>query len=179
MARAATKTGSSAGHGSGSGTGTGLANSPLGNAVLVAAALAYGLWALVERGRVAWPPRELLAAGTTVAGCLAMIGPLVVGRRDSSQAGLGDVLWLAGGLLIWVFDLAALARGRTRGVSWTSPLDATTMGLVILAVGLAAVRSRVVAKSWSWTNVAGILLAVFWIGSAIAGFWPAAGVAAR
>ena len=172
MARSSTKGGTNAGGGSG------LSNTPLVNATLVASALSYGLWALVDRGRVSWPPRELLAAGTTFAGCLAIIGPIIVGRKDNGQAGLGDVLWLSGGLLIWVFDLAALARGRynARSFSWTGPLDSTTMGLVILAVGLAAVRARITAKSWSWTNVVGILLSLFWIGSALVGFWPSSGI---
>lgn len=177
MARSSGRSGANGGGGTGGANGGGWSGSPATNAALIASALAYGLWALVDRGRVSWPPRELLAAGTTFAGCLAVVGPLVVGRRDNGQAGLGDVLWLAGGLLIWVFDLAAIARGRTgaRGFSWTSPIDATTMGLFLLAVGLATVRARITVKSWSWTNVIGILLSLFWIGSALAGYWPSPG----
>ena len=171
MARAATKGGTSAGGGSGSG----LASSPLANAGLVAGALAYGLWALVDRGRISWPPRELLTAGTTFAGCLAIIGPIVVGRRETSQAGLGDILWLAGGLLIWVFDLASLAARPVSRRFLDQPARLDHDGSRRPRRRPRRDPARVAVKSWSWTNVVGILLALFWIGSALAGFQPLLG----
>ena len=66
---------------------------------------------LVMRGRVTWPPHELLASIYTVAGCLALVGPLVLARGESGDGGLGELLWMTGGLLIWVFDGVAAAPG--------------------------------------------------------------------
>src|SRR5205814_152517 len=85
---------------------------PLVNALLFGAALGCGLWILVTRGRISWPPHELLASAYALAGCLALVGPILLFRRDAAEGGLGDLIWLTGGLLVWVFDLAALARGE-------------------------------------------------------------------
>ena len=85
---------------------------PLLNALLLGVALCGGLGLLFAKGRLSWPPTQLLASVYTVAGCLAMIGPILLHRRDSPEVGLGELLWMAGGLVVWVFDLAALTRGR-------------------------------------------------------------------
>jgi hypothetical protein len=139
---------------------------PLANALLLGAALCYGVGILFARGRLSWPPTQLLASVYTVAGCLAMIGPILLRRRDSSEVGLGELLWMAGGLVVWVFDLAAIARGDIRTLSWATPLGYQPMGLTILAVLLAAWRCRVAGSSWSWTNVTGWALGLFWVAMA-------------
>jgi hypothetical protein len=149
-----------------------LSTSPLVNAALLSAALAYGLWLLVARGRLSWPPHELLSGGYTLAGCLALVGPLVLARRGSGEGGLGDLLWLTGGLLLWIFDLAALARGEAHVISWVNPLGVRTMGLAMLAVLLAGWRSQGLGKGWTWTNVTGWLLGLFWVGMALASLLP-------
>jgi hypothetical protein len=151
----------------------GPASSPLVTAVLLAAAVGYGVWLLVERGRISWPPNELLSSAYTLAGCLAVVGPLVLSRRDAAEGGLGDLLWMTGGLLIWVFDLAALARGEGRALAWLNPLGVRVMGLTVLAVLLAGWRLRGLGRGWSWTNIVGWLLGAFWIGMAAATLWPA------
>jgi hypothetical protein len=146
--------------------------SPLSNALLVGAAVSSGMAMLVSKGRMSWPPHQLLSSIFTVAGCLAMIGPIVMARSDSGERGLGEMLWMTGGLLIWVFDLVALARGRWRTMAWATPLSAETMGLMILAVLLAGWRCRLVGRNWSWTNVTGWLLGLYWVGMALATFLP-------
>src|SRR5262249_13585732 len=82
--------------------------SPLANALLVGTALVAGVAILVSRGRMSWPPNQLLASIFTVAGCLAAVGPIVMARSEASERGLGELLWMTGGLLVWVFDLVAL-----------------------------------------------------------------------
>ena len=140
--------------------------SPLVNALLLGAALCCGMGLLFARGRLSWPPTQLLASVYTVAGCLAMIGPILLHRRESAEVGLGELLWMVGGLVVWVFDLAAVARGDIRTLSWATPLGYQPMGLTMLAVLLAAWRCRVAGASWSWTNVAGWALGLFWVGMA-------------
>ncbi|MFO0953884.1 MAG: hypothetical protein U0835_22560 [Isosphaeraceae bacterium] len=152
---------------SGSGTTTG----PVLNAVLIAGALAYGVALLVNHGRLSWPPNQLLASLYTVAGCLALIGPLVLARGESAEGGLGELLWMTGGLLVWVFDVVALFRGDWRSVAWVTPLSHQTMGLTILAVLLAGWRCRISWRGWSWTNVTGWVLGVFWVGMAFSSIW--------
>ncbi len=139
---------------------------PLGNALLLGAALCYGLGTLFARGRLEWPPTQLLASAYTVAGCLALIGPVLLHRRDGGDVGLGELLWMAGGLVIWVFDAAALARGDAKAVSWATPLGYQPMGLTMLAVLLAAWRCRIAGSNWSWTNVTGWALGIFWVAMA-------------
>ncbi len=155
--------------------------SPLMNALLMGAAICYGLGTLVARGRLSWPPVQLLASIYTVAGCLALIGPILLNRRSSGDVGLGELLWMAGGLVIWVFDLAAVARGEVRSVSWPTPLGYQPMGLTILAVLLAAWRCRVAGSNWSWTNVTGWALGIFWVAMAASTLIPGRmlGLAAR
>jgi hypothetical protein len=156
--------------------------SPLANVALLGAAIGYGLVILVGHGRVSWPPRELLAGSYTLAGCLALVGPIVLGRRGAAEGGLGELVWMTGGLLIWAFDLAAALRGEIRLLSWATPLEAQRMGLTILAVGLAGWRTRGGARSWSWTNVTGWILGLFWIGLGMASLVPgrlAAGLSLR
>ncbi len=140
-----------------------MASTPLVNAALVAGAVAYGTWLLVSRGRLTWPPTELLGNAYTLAGSLGLIGPILLARRERSEGGLGELVWMTGGLLIWVFDLAAVARGGARGLSWATPIGMQTMGLTILAVMLAGTRLLGVGRSWAWTNVVGWGLGLFWV----------------
>jgi hypothetical protein len=139
---------------------------PLANALLLVVALGLGITTLVSRGRLTWPPTQLLASLYTVAGFLAMVGPIVLHRRDSTEIALGELLWMAGGLVVWVFDLASLARGEFRTASWSTPLGYQPMGLTILAVLLTAWRCKVAGTSWSWTNVTGWILGLFWVAMA-------------
>jgi hypothetical protein len=157
-------------------------STPLVNAAMLALALGYGLWLLVARGRVGWPPHQLLASTYTVAGCLALVGPVVLLRREAADGGgLGELIWMTGGLLVWLYDAAALIRGELRSLAPATPLAAAPMGLTILAVALAGWRTRGAGRSWAWTNVTGWVLGVFWIGMAVAALVPApaTSVAAR
>lgn len=145
---------------------------PLGTAIWLGLATVGGVGSLVSRGRLNWPPTELLADLATVGGCLALIGPILMHRKGSQEHGIGDLVWLAAGMLVWVFDLAAVARGEARGWNWATPLEAQAMGLSVLAVGLAAWRSGVARPTWAWTNVIGWVLGVFWVASAVSSLWP-------
>jgi hypothetical protein len=160
---------------------TSSASSPLLNVALLGAAFGYGLLVLVGHGRVSWPPRELLAGSYTLAGCLALVGPIVLTRRASAETGLGDLLWMTGGLLVWIFDLTALLRGEIRTLTWATPLGSQAMGLTILAVLLAGWRTRGGTRNWSWTNVIGWILGLFWVGLGMASLLPTriAGLATR
>jgi hypothetical protein len=157
------------------------AGGPLFNAVLVGAAVVYAVSVLVQRGTMSWPPHQLLASLFTVSGCLAVVGPLVLARGEGSGAGLGELLWMTGGLLVWVFDALAVVRGQWASTAWVTPLAAPTMGLTILAVMLAGWRCRVSGRGWSWTNVTGWVLGLFWVGLAVVSVWPGrgAGLASR
>ena len=84
-------------------------SAPLGTALWLGSAICYGVGTLVSRGRLEWPPTQLLASLFTVAGCLALVGPILLHRRDSGSLGLGEMIWMAGGLVVWVFDGAAVA----------------------------------------------------------------------
>ena len=148
-------------------------SAPLGTAACLGLALIYGVGILVSRGRVQWPPTELLTSAYTVAGCLALVGPVLLHRRDGGTIGLGELLWMAGGLVIWVFDGAAVARGETRALAWATPLGIQPMGLTMLAVGLTAWRCRVGGANWSWTNVTGWALGIFWVTMAATSLLPA------
>ncbi|CAN5899726.1 hypothetical protein BH23PLA1_BH23PLA1_11570 [soil metagenome] len=155
------------------GSSTSSASPPLLNATLLGSAIGYGLWLLVQRGGISWPPRELLAGGFTLAGCLALVGPIVLNpRAAASEGGLGEFLWMTGGLLVWVFDLAAVSRGEMRSVNFATPLDPETLGLIVLAVLLAGWRARSRSWNWAWTNVIGWILAIFWIGLALMELLP-------
>jgi len=157
------------------------ASGPVFNAVLVGSAVCYALAVLVDRGRMSWPPNQLLASLYTVAGCLAVVGPVILARGEAGEAGLGELVGMTAGLLVWVFDAAAALRGEWRATAWVTPLGAQTMGLTILAVLLAGWRCKVAGWSWSWTNVTGWVLGLFWVGLAIATMLPtrALGLALR
>ena len=166
--RASNRSTSAPSHGAGS---TPL-SSPVITALLLAAAIGYGVLVLVKRGRISWPPVELMASLYTVAGCLALVGPVVLLRREGGESGLGDLLWMTGGLLVWVFDVVAIVRGGWRTALWATPLDYQTMGLIILAVLIAGWRCKVAGTGWSWTNVTGWVLGLFWVGLAISTLLP-------
>jgi len=148
------------------------ASGPVFNAVLLGAAVCYGLVLLVNRGRMNWPPNQLLASLYTVAGCLAVVGPIILARGGEGEPALGELLWMTGGLLVWVFDVGAALRGDWRTTAWVTPLSYQTMGLTILAVLLAGWRCRVANRNWSWTNVTGWILGLFWVGMALASMAP-------
>jgi hypothetical protein len=145
--------------------------SPFLNALLVATAAGYGLWLLVAHRNLSWPPHELLSGAYTLAGCLALVGPVVLLRRED-EVGLGELLWMTGGLLVWIFDIAGVLHGDGRSLSFATPLGAMPMGLTILAVLLAGWKARGGGGSWSWTNVTGWILGVFWIGLAMVSVMP-------
>jgi hypothetical protein len=159
------------------------ANHAIINALLIGAAVAWGIGLLVQKGRLTWPPYALLASLSTLAGCLALVGPLILSRSGEIEGSLGELSWLAGGLLVWLFDAEALARGQWKNLHWATPLHDRTMGLMVLAILLAGWRCGLSQWKWSWTNITGWVLSAFWIGMAI-GSWflaPAwrASVAAR
>ena len=145
-------------------------------AVLLVAAVGLGVATLVAKGRLAWPPTRLLASLFTLAGCLALVGPvLLLLRRGQGGGGIGELLWMAGGLIVWIFDLAAVVRGDWRSLAPATPLGYQPMGLTILAVLLAGWRWRPSSHDWSWTNVTGWVLGLFWVGMGFASVFPAAG----
>ncbi len=122
---------------------------------------------------MSWPPRELLAGGFTLAGCLALVAPIVLNPRGTtSEGGFGELLWLTSGLVVWVFDLAAISRGEMQLLNFATPLEPETLGLIVLAVVLAGWRTRSSSWNWSWTNVLGWILACFWIGLAVLEILP-------
>lgn len=155
------------------------AASPFLTATLLASAVALGIGTLVWRGKLTWPPTQLLASLFTVAGCLALVGPVVLAiRRDKTEGGVGELVWMTGGLIVWVFDLAAVVRGEWRVVAWPTPLGYQAMGLTVLAVLVAGWRWRSGTRDWSWTNVAGWVLGLFWVGMGLATMAPSGAVLA-
>jgi hypothetical protein len=155
---------------SSSANATGSPDHAIANAILLAAALGWGFAMLVQRGRLTWPPYALLSSLSTLAGCLALVGPLILARSGGKEGSLGELVWLTGGLMVWLFDLSAALQGQGRSVNWATPLGERTMGLAILAVLLAGWRCGLAGRDWSWTNVTGWALGLFWVGMA-AGSW--------
>ncbi len=146
---------------------TALPSSPVLQAALVVAALSYGAWLLVASGRMTWPPVQLLNSLYTIAGCLGLIGPLLLARSEAASGALGEVIWFACGMILWLTNATALARGEFRGETFATPVNAQTLGITVLAVLVAGWRLLGVGRSWAWTNVAGWLLAAFWVGIAV------------
>jgi hypothetical protein len=68
-----------------------------------------------------------------------------------------------------VYDLAAVVRGEGRGLAWATPIGTQTMGMTMLAVMAAGWRTRGASAGWSWTNVTGWVLGLFWVGMGLAG----------
>lgn len=143
---------------------TGSSAQPMWNAAIMGVAIVAAFWLLVASNRLSWPPRELLAGATTLAGCLALAGPLVELRRGEQERGVGDLAWLASGFLLWVFNLVAAFHGAPRGWNWTNPVGTRSMGLTMLAIVLAGRFHTRGGAQWTWTNILGWSLAVFWIG---------------
>lgn len=148
------------------------ASSPLLSATLVLLAIGYGLMLLIDRREVSWPPRELLASLSTLAGCLAMVGPVLLWRVGSSEGTVGELTWIVGGLLLWTFNLSALASGQTRGLDWAAPVGPEVLGPVGFAVMVGGWRTGRMAWSWTWTSVTGWILGLIWIGMAILALLP-------
>ncbi len=158
-------------------------NPAIANALLVGAALLCGAALLVQKGRLTWPPYQLLSSLSTLAGCLALVGPLILIRSGEIEGSLGELIWLTGGLLVWFFDIEAVMQGNWKTMPWATPLHDRTLGLAILAVLLAGWKCGLADRNWSWTNVTGWLLSAFWVGMAFCSWFLApalrAGLAAR
>lgn len=152
--------------------------SALLNAALLAGALSLGLWMLVSRGQMTWPPSRLLANLYTIAGCLALVGPLVLARRGAEGA-LGDLIWMTSGTLLWITDIASVVQGNLKLANWATPLTYQPMGFLALAILIAGWRIHGARHTWTWTNIVGWILGLFWIGMALATLWPGAAVALR
>lgn len=141
--------------------------SPLLSAVAIMAALGYGGVLLVQNGRLSWPPYNLLGSMFTVFGCIALVGPFILCRRAPGDAYLGELVWLTCGLLIWMHDLAFVARGDWKTAPWATPMSYQAIGLAALAIVIAGRQCGIAAKSWAWTNVVGLILALFWVGMGV------------
>lgn len=142
---------------------------PAWNAALVAAAVAVAGYVLVARGRLSWPPRELIATSSTLVGCLTLIGPLILWTRRGDQPGsLGDLVWMACGLSAWAFGLSLWARGDVARLDWIAPAEPRILGAVAIAASVAAWRIGRLRLEWSWTGVVGGCLALFWIATGMA-----------
>src|SRR5690348_1842670 len=128
------------------------------NEPLIGAALAGGAGLLLKRGRLTWPPYALLSSLATLAGCLALVGPVILFRSGEMEGSLGELGWLTAGLLVWIFDILAVFQGQWKTMPWATPLSDRTLGLIILAVLLAGWRCGLAQRNWSWTNVAGWML---------------------
>ena len=103
-------------------------NPAIANALLVGAALLCGAALLVQKGRLTWPPYQLLSSLSTLAGCLALVGPLILIRSGEIEGSLGELLWLTGGLLVWFFDIEAVMQGRWKTMPWATPLSRPNAG---------------------------------------------------
>lgn len=144
---------------------------PIITALLLVGAVGWSIGLLVRKGMVTWPPTHLLSCLATIAGALALVGPFILSRAGRGGGGLGELLWLTGGLLIWIFNIVGVAGGRLTTLNWATPLGERTMGLIILAVLLAGLRAGLAGRDWSWTNVTGWALGVFWVGLAFASWF--------
>ena len=148
------------------------------NALVIGAALLWGAGLLVQRGRLTWPPYALMSSLATLAGCLALAGPVILFRSGELEGSLGELGWLTAGLLLWALDIAAVLQGQWRTTQWATPLPDRTLGLIILAVLLAGWRCGLAHRNWSWTNVAGWMLCTFWVAMAACSWLLAPGARA-
>jgi hypothetical protein len=160
----------------GSASSTSSGQPAIANALLVTAALVAGTVLLVQRRQLTWPPYALLSSLSTIAGCLALVGPIILARSGNVSGSLGELGWLTAGLLVWLFDITALLQGQWRSTLWATPLPDRSMGLFLLAVLLAGWKCGLADRNWAWTNVAGWLLCLFWVtSSALSWILPATG----
>lgn len=148
---------------------------PVVTTLLLLGALGWAIGLLVHKGMMAWPPVRLLSCLATIAGCLALVGPIILARSGKGGGSLGELIWMTGGLLIWIFNLVGVAGGDLRSIDWATPLGPRAMGLIILAVLVAGLRSGLAGRDWSWTNVTGWALGLFWVGLAFATWFLAPG----
>jgi hypothetical protein len=142
-------------------------NSAITNAFLVAASILWGISLLVQRGRLTWPPYELLSSLATLAGCMALVGPVILFRSSEVEGSLGELGWLTAGILLWLFNLVGVLQGQWKTIHWATPISDRTLGLTVLAVLLAGWRCGLARRNWSWTNVAGWMLSAFWVAMAL------------
>jgi hypothetical protein len=145
----------------------GSSGSAVTNALLVGAAIVCGAALLIHRGRISWPPYALLSELATMAGFLALVGPLILLRSGDIEGSLGELGWLTAGLLVWIFDMVGVFQGQWKTMHWATPLSDRTLGLTVLAVLLAGWKCGLAHRNWSWTNVAGWLLCTFWVTMAV------------
>src|SRR5437762_254927 len=75
--------------------------SAITNALLIGTALVWGAGLLVQHGRLTWPPYALLSSLATLAGCLALVGPVILFRSADLEGSLGELGWLTAGLIVW------------------------------------------------------------------------------
>ena len=45
-----------------------------------------------------------------MAGCLAIVGPVILYRSGELEGSLGELMWLVGGLLVWIFDFEGVLQ---------------------------------------------------------------------
>jgi hypothetical protein len=156
-----------------SGGGNGASSSPWGIVLLLAGSVGAAAWALVQRGGMEWPPRELISGAFTITGGLALAGPIALWLRGSGDdRGLGERIWMTCGLLAWLFNIAGAVQGDVRPNTLISPIPPITLGLFALAIALGGWKGRSDATNWSWTNVLGWMLGLFWIGLAAWTLFP-------
>lgn len=140
------------------------APSPLLSAALVCLGVGHGLYLLVDRGAIGWPPSQLMGPASTLAGSVAMVGPIVLWKKvGGSDASVGDLVWMAGGLFLWLLDLSAIAEGRSGRMDWAVPAEPRVLGCFAVAVMVAGWTSGHARWAWTWSGITGSILGGIWV----------------
>jgi len=90
---------------------------PAVNFLILSVALLLFLRVSVRQGWISWPPSNLAAILTALAGWVAIAGPLVLFRHEEQTGamGLGDRVWITTGIVIWLRFLQGVSTGRIPG----------------------------------------------------------------
>jgi hypothetical protein len=143
---------------------------PAINFLIITAALLLFLRVSVRQGWVNWPPSNLSAILSALAGWVAIVGPLVLFRHEEQTGamGLGDRVWITTGIVIWLRFLQGVATGRIPGFdSITSLVKPSDMAIITLACLIGGMISRPKRVYWTWTNLVGWGLGLCWLATVL------------
>lgn len=124
----------------------------------------------IRQGWIDWPPTQLGKILATLAGWIALAGPLVLFRHEeqAGSMGVGDRVWITTGLLLWLKLSLQIGTGNLPSVeAVTTLIDSRDMALVSAACLIGGMMGKPKNSHWTWTNLVGWGMSVCWMTSVL------------
>lgn len=139
---------------------------PFLNLLILSGAVILFVKVGIRQGWIQWPPANLGSILASLAGWIALAGPLILFRHEEQTGGMGigDRVWVTTGFLLWLKIAIQLFTGRFPSIEAVATIvGPTDMALISMACLAGGLIGRPKSSHWTWTNLVGWGLSLCWL----------------